>query len=138
MDAPDQLLRRDSGGCGPALCTSGKGTTRDGTTMRPGEACISCHSTRFSAPTFWISGTIYPTGREQNDCKGVAAGATVKITDANNVVYNVPVNSAGNFMLEDNQAPKFAAPYNAEVIVSGKSRPMGDRTRFLSPWASDG
>lgn len=110
---------------GPALCTSGKGSTRNGTTMRPGEACIACHETKFGAPTLWVAGTLYPTGREQTDCKGVGAiGATVKITDANNAVYNLPVNSAGNFFLEDVQAPKFKGPYTAEVIVGSDSRKM--------------
>ncbi len=108
----------------PAACTNGKGSTRNGQSMRPGEACIACHATRFGAPTFWVAGTLYATGRETVDCKGVAGGATVKITDANNAVYNLPVNSAGNFMLEDAQAPKFKAPYTAEVIVGSGSRKM--------------
>lgn len=109
---------------GPALCTSGKGSTRNGTTMRPGEACIACHATKFGAPTFWVAGTLYPTGREQTDCKGVPAGATVRITDANSVVYNLPVNSAGNFFLDDFNTPNFKAPYAAEVIVGNDSRKM--------------
>ncbi len=110
---------------GPAVCTKGAGSTRNGTTMRPGEACIACHASKFDAPTFWVAGTLYPTGRETNDCKGVAGGATVKITDANNAVYNLPVNSAGNFYLADVQAPNFKAPYKAEVHVGSDVRAMG-------------
>jgi mono/diheme cytochrome c family protein len=110
---------------GPAVCTNGAGTTRKGSTMRPGEACIACHAKEFDAPTFWVAGTLYPTGRERMDCKGVAAGATVKITDANNAVYNLAVNSAGNFYLDAAKAPNFKGPYKAEVIVGSDVRAMG-------------
>lgn len=106
---------------GPAQCTKGAGTTKRGSTMRPGENCLQsgCH-----AGDFVIAGTLFPTGREKNDCNGVAGGATVKVTDANSKLYSLPVNSAGNFYLSRFSALGFKTPYTVEVVVGSDSRKM--------------
>lgn len=100
------------------VCTSGSTWTQrqgENERMRPGEACIACHSTEPDAPTFAVAGTIYPTKHEPNDCSGVAGTAsniTVVITDASGTEHRLAVNSAGNFMLETGT---FATPYTARV-----------------------
>ena len=108
-----------------SVCTSKK--TWNGTAnqnMRPGLACIYCHSMESDAPKFIIAGTVYPTLHEPGDCNGsnAAGAAVVVITDANGVDHNITVNSAGNFMLENVAIP---LPYNARVQVGSATRSMG-------------
>ena len=109
---------------GPPTCSSGaywrSGT---GSSMRPGEACIACHS-RGDGPIFAIAGTAYPTGHEYDDCYGTAAqGATVTVTDNNNVSRSFTVNSAGNFSGSASSGwPAF--PITAKITFGGKTRVM--------------
>jgi hypothetical protein len=106
----------------PQTCTSGtfwqSGT---GPTMRPGEACISCHSSS-GGPRLAVAGTVYPTGHEPNDCNGAGnAGVVVVITDASGQEHELAVNQAGNFTLSGT----LAFPYTARVVAGGASRAMG-------------
>lgn len=108
-----------------SICTS-KTTWRAGEnqTMRPGEACINCHSSNPEAPTFVVAGTVYPTAHEPADCNGSNSNGTAKviITDATGMEHSVTVNSAGNFMLQGASIP---LPYNARVEVGTMTRAMG-------------
>lgn len=106
-------------------CTSGSaGTRREGPTMRPGDTCIHCHADEGEGPSFEAAGTVYPTLREPTPCaapSSAVAGATVELTDANGRTYSLPVNSAGNFYLEDS---RFTPPYSARVLSGGRVRVM--------------
>ncbi len=117
-----------SAASGPAVCTSGQ-TWRgeEGRGMNPGEACISCHSSRRGdegGPLFTIAGTVYATAHEPNMCiggTGAAAGATVVVTDANGTNYRLPVGSSGNFTYQGT----IATPYKAKVVgANGSVRAM--------------
>jgi hypothetical protein len=108
---------------GPTVCTSG--TTwngQDGTSMRPGEACNACHSTR-GVRTFAIAGTVYATAHEPNDCNGTNAAPQVVITDKNGVVTKISVDSVGNFAWSGS----LATPYTASVVYGGKTRAMASK-----------
>lgn len=90
--------------------------------MRPGEACVSCHSRQGEGPRYSIAGTLYPTGHEPDDCNGVTtdSGAVVVITDANGMEFQLSVNSAGNFSSGQN----IATPYTAKVVTASGERQM--------------
>lgn len=108
----------------PPTCTSGTfWTTGESETMRPGEACVSCHATQRDAPTFAVAGTLYPTGHEPNDCNGAGpqTGAVVVITDAQGTEHRLNVNQAGNFILE---GVTLALPYTAKVVIGAAERAM--------------
>ena len=113
---------------GPPTCTSNSYWTQGNegsSTMHPGRACIACHQTTGGeAPTFAIAGTAYPTGHEYDDCYGTAAqGATVTVTDKNNVSRSFTVNSAGNFYGSAGGGwPAF--PIRAQITLGGKTRAM--------------
>ncbi len=114
-------------------CTSARtwtGGNRGSVSMRPGEACISCHTRLFEGPPFEIAGTVYPTGHEPADCNGLVSTTTdpveIEVTDANAVVYHLFSSfggrgTAGNFWLQD---PGFAPPYTARVLYQGRERRM--------------
>ncbi len=105
----------------PPTCTSGVyWNGEEGSHMAPGEACIACHLQSREAPRFSIAGTVYATGHEPNDCDGTASAPSVVITDANNAVYTLAVNSAGNFSTQT----VMAFPIKAEVHYNGKVRAM--------------
>jgi hypothetical protein len=103
-------------------CTSGQyWSNGEGPTMRPGEACISCHSVS-GGPQLAVAGTVYPTGHEPDDCNGAGdSSAVVTITDANGQQHELPVNQAGNFTLSST----LALPYTARVVVGAAERAMG-------------
>jgi mono/diheme cytochrome c family protein len=110
-------------------CTSGVSWTPqqgESVLMRPGESCIACHSLNSEAPTFAIAGTVYPALHDANDCNGSASTSataiTVVITDADGTDHVLPVNSAGNFMLETSSIP---TPYQARVEVGTLQSAMG-------------
>jgi hypothetical protein len=100
---------------GPLLCSSGKMYTGGhGSTMRPGDNCLSCHG-------FKIAGTVYATEHEPLFCDGVnVAGATVVVTGANGVVTTIPINNVGNF----DSNTTIAAPFRAKVVYDGGERDM--------------
>ena len=108
-------------GSGNGACSSGKFWTGGGgddngsPLMHPGSDCIGCHAGG-EGPAFVVAGTVYPTLIEANDCYGTR-GATVEITDANGAKYSLPTNDAGNFYLRPIDAPGFAFPFSAKVVV---------------------
>jgi len=109
---------------GPPTCTSGTYWTQgEDSNMRPGEACIACHS-RGEGPRFAIAGTAYPTGHEYDDCNGSAAqGAVVSVTDSAGTTHTFTVNSAGNFSGNPSGTwPVF--PIRAQISFDGKTRMM--------------
>jgi len=109
----------------PAQCSSGRTWTmgdEGSPSMQPGAACIACHNTDFEAPRLPIAGTVYPTGHEPDQCYGAPGGATVVITGANNRVFNLPVNGAGNFYMEPTSELVF--PITAKVVANGMERAM--------------
>lgn len=115
---------------GPVMCSSGTfwdpedddGSPR----MFPGRACIDCHTREDDddAPSFSVAGTVYPTGREPNDCNGVQGlnDVQVVITDALGRVYTLEPNRAGNFFLERQSSAPFAYPYTARVVSGGGAK----------------
>lgn len=114
---------------GPVTCSSGvywedddDGSPR----MFPGRACIDCHTREDDddAPGFSVAGTVYPTGREPNDCNGVQGlnDVQVVITDALGRVYTLAPNRAGNFFLERESSTPFAYPYTAKVVSGGGAK----------------
>lgn len=107
----------------PIACTNGLWAGSNGSTMRPGEACLGsrCHSGSFA-----IGGTVFPTAHEKIDCYGVngsVAGATVVVTDANNRQSTLSVNSAGNFYTQT----RVTAPFSVKVVAAGKTRAMSTK-----------
>jgi hypothetical protein len=120
----------DAGGAGggtniyntPTVCTSKttwNGGNEGSSRMRPGGACITCHTMR-GGPAYNVAGTVYPTAHEPNDCNGVNGGVTVVVTDANGVVTNLTVNTVGNF----SSRAKIAAPFHVKVTSGAKERVM--------------
>jgi hypothetical protein len=110
----------------PVVCTSMQtwtGGNRESPLMRPGGACISCHQAEGEGPLFAVSGTVFPSAHEPDDCNGIASalGAQVVVTEANGTVHTLAANNAGNFYLE---ARAFAYPYQAKVVFAGKERVM--------------
>ncbi len=99
--------------------------------MHPGLACDACHSgsrrgEEEEGPRFAIAGTVYPSGHEPDDCFGVPS-ILVQVTDANDQVVELHTNSAGNFMLESEEAPpNFAPPYLVKVVSE-----LGERTMAM-------
>jgi hypothetical protein len=110
----------------PLVCSSTKlwtGGNRESPLMRPGGACISCHTREGEGPLFAIAGTLFPTAHETDDCNGVpsAAAAQVIVTEANGTSHTLTANDAGNFFL---QVRSFAFPYTAKVVHQGRERAM--------------
>ncbi len=105
----------------PQTCTNGMSTVTYGSqSMRPGEACIACHTKDFG-PGFAIAGTVYPTAHEPNDCKGAGiTTASIIITDKNNASQTLHPNSAGNFFSQT----AIAAPYTVKLTYQGRERDM--------------
>ncbi len=105
-------------------CSSGTYWTRgENDRMRPGEACIACHTAENEGPRYAIAGTLYPTGHEPDDCNGIsgqASGAKVVITDANGEEHELTPNTAGNFFYNGN----LAKPYTAKVVTDAGERLM--------------
>ena len=87
--------------------------------MRPGGACITCHTMR-GGPNYTVAGTVYPTAHEPNDCNGVNGALTVVVTDKNGVVTNIAVNTVGNF----SSRTAIAAPFTVKVTNGTKTRAM--------------
>ena len=107
-----------SGGSTPVVCTSGMTWTGgNGSAMRPGNACKSCHG------NFSIAGTIYPTEHEPNNCDGVnsSSGVKVVITGSNGTKLTLTPSSAGNFY----STAKISTPYTVTLTGNGTAtRPM--------------
>lgn len=106
----------------PTVCTSNttwKGGNDGSSRMKPGGACITCHSMQ-GGPSYDVAGTVYPTAHEPNDCNGVNGAMSVVVTDKNGVVTTLAVNTAGNFSSRGN----IAAPFTVKVVSGGKERAM--------------
>ncbi len=106
---------------GPPGCTSGTywtGGNRESPRMHPGLACIDCH--RREGPAFHVAGTVFPQGRDVDDCNGIStsAGVTVEVTDATGRLYRLTPNASGNFYLNRTSSNPFTFPYTARVIDS--------------------
>ncbi len=104
------------------VCTSGEhwlGGASD--LMHPGMACLTCHQGN-EGPDVAAAGTVYPTPHEPDDCHGASdeTGATVVITGSDGVEHVIPINPAGNFLLE----ASLALPYRAKVVHQGRERVM--------------
>jgi hypothetical protein len=112
-----------AGGSQSAACLGTMWTRGESATMRPGEACISCHSQNPEAPVFEIAGTVYSSPGQPNDCSGSNSGGTavVVITDAQGKDYRLAVNQVGNFLLETAPIP---TPFHARVEVGSLVRSM--------------
>jgi hypothetical protein len=115
----------------PVQCSSGTHWTSGNTgsaDMQPGSSCNTCHVVGGSASgkTWDISGTVYPTAHEPDDCNGTSvSGVTIVITDAKGVATSLPVNAVGNFNHADLFGfAKIATPYTAKVVSGGKERVM--------------
>jgi hypothetical protein len=98
--------------------------------MRPGAACIGCHSSDPEAPRFTIAGTLYPTGHEPNDCAGTrgVAGTQIVVTDAKKAVVNLTPNASGNFFYRG----AISFPIQVKVVSGTLERTMG-----LTPTTGD-
>lgn len=109
----------------PITCTSStyRRSEEESPTMKPGGACISCHTSSGEGPRYQIAGTVYPTAHEPDDCSGVdgsANGAQVIVVDATGAEIVLSVNSAGNFYSRET----IAFPYHAKVVQDGQERAM--------------
>lgn len=109
------------------VCTSKKnwtGGNEEDPRMHPGVACIDCHTSMDEGPDLLVAGTVYPTGHEPDDCYG-SASILVHVTDASDRTVELRTNSAGNFLLEDGEAPAgFGPPYRVEVVSDVGTRAM--------------
>lgn len=127
-----------------AVCTSDtywtEGNNGSGL-MHPGGACISCHTSK-NGPVLLFGGTVYPTGHEPIDCNGsnvdtsvtVEAGAEgganagvpirVVVTDSDQQVFTMSVNSAGNFFLLSGTSNPPVMPYTVKVVAGSLERDM--------------
>lgn len=115
----------------PVQCSSGTHWTQGDSKsdkMKPGYACRACHAVGGSASgkSFDVSGTVYATAHEPDDCNGVnVSGATIVITDANGQTSSLAVNSAGNFYHNDLIGfLKIPTPFRVKVVYNGKQRAM--------------
>ena len=109
----------------PTVCTSGVTSTVDeGPTMRPGEACLTCHggSGGGEAPLFTLAGTVYPTAHEPNDCVGAVngGGSVVTVLDAAGRTITMTPNAVGNFYY----AGAVTFPVTARITRNGLARSM--------------
>ncbi len=109
----------------PTVCTSGSNWSFGNhglASMRPGGACIDCHSRSFEGPRYTFAGTLYPTAHEPNDCNGVSGGAaTIIVEDSGGHTYTMTPNGAGNFGARVSGA---VMPYVARVVFDGRERAM--------------
>ena len=115
----------------PAQCTSmTNSTVKEGSLMKPGEACIKCHVANADPDQqLSIGGTAYATPHEPNNCiakveTGPAINtAVVEITDKNGGVISLNVDSVGNFSRKLS-AGAVATPYTAKIKYNGLERVM--------------
>jgi len=111
----------------PVMCSSGTMWTRGNhgsQSMRPGMACISCHTQtgqQFEIP-FTIAGTVYPSAHEPDNCNGSSgsSGVTVEIVGADGRSQTITPNGVGNFFSESS----VALPLTAVVHYQGRTRAM--------------
>lgn len=110
------------GGDAGAFCTSGVLWNQANTPsplMNPGLACNACHQIS-GGPNLRIGGTVYTALNEKDLCYG-KPNLIVRVTAADGKQFDLPVNNAGNFLL-DKMNPK--PPFKAMVIDGQKTRAM--------------
>jgi len=112
--------------------------------MFPGRDCVGCHIDN-DGPPLAIGGTVYPyviypkeavaTMQSGIDCFG-QPGIHVEITDANDQVFDLITNEAGNFYVEGNP-DDFAKPFSARLKdwdpgdgTPPKTSPMGTHPMY--------
>jgi len=108
----------------PTVCTSGNYWTRGNRgswDMRPGGACIDCHSRSREGPLFDVGGTVYPSAHEPDDCNGTGSGITVVITDSTGWSLTLVPTASGNF---GERRTGLIMPYTAKVMRNGLERAM--------------
>lgn len=112
----------------PVVCTSGTKWTRgdrESPLMHPGVPCIECHERKGEGPIYTVSGTVYATAHEPDDCNGASSASTkVVITGADGKTTTLALNQAGNFFSRS----RIAMPYRAKVVTGDKVREMKDPT----------
>jgi cytochrome c553 len=92
--------------------------------MHPGRDCVACHDRAKEGPDpYVVSGTVFHKLAERNDCFGVGS-VTVLIKDSKGKTYTLPSNEAGNFWLEQDEAPGFSPPFSASIRFGGVERSM--------------
>ncbi len=98
-------------------CTSNQFYTgSEGSSMRPGVACESCHTHQSGEKQIAFGGTVYPTAHEPDTCVG-QNGATIVVTDANGAQHTATANANGNFHV---MGAGLAFPIHAEIHANGK------------------
>jgi len=115
------------------------GGDEESSLMHPGVACISCHSmpdpedgeAEDYGPLLLLAGTVYPTAHEPDDCNGIdgpaLADTWVEVKSDNGQTVKLSVNSAGNFLIdEDDIETGFPPPYSVKVVSAGLERVMAD------------
>lgn len=124
------------------VCFSGKqwvGERRGHPEMYPGRDCVGCHLDN-DGPPLAIGGTIYPYVirapeifqlQSGTDCFGIE-GIKVVITDANEQVFELTTNRAGNFFVEGNP-DDFAKPFNARVEFENAEGTIQSSPMFTVP-----
>ena len=110
-------------GTAPTTCTSNLTWSFGDSTagMNPGEACISCHTTRNRGPRDGFMGNVYPTLHEQPLCvvSNIPSGLSVQILDMSGAVrqtFSIGTFSNGNFRGGTAGNP---SPYRARVMLNG-------------------
>jgi len=107
-----------AGACASAQWWSHSGMYASGD-MHPGHDCLGCHA-QAGGPGFTFAGTVYPTLRDPDDCRGVP-GVTVEILDHDGVAIDRTVsNEAGNFVLRQGGV----GPFRARLSYQGRTREM--------------
>jgi len=96
---------------------------KDSPLMTPGKSCVQCHlevNDDHHAPFYKFAGTVMKTLHEGDDCRG-ATELDVILTDVNDREWRLPVNSAGNFLLDPKN--EVALPYTARIVdAAGNER----------------
>lgn len=118
-DVPEALVADDS-------CASGLGWSQENggsELMHPGGDCIQCHGEQGVGPTYEVAGTVYANLTEEDDCAGLE-GAVIEITDADQRVFRMTTNAAGNFFMSPEEAQDIRYPARVKAIYDGRENPM--------------
>ncbi|MEM6994428.1 MAG: hypothetical protein AAF721_28190, partial [Myxococcota bacterium] len=105
--------------------------------MNPGRPCVGCHEdpTAFGieadeeTPATPVGGTLFPTAHEPDDCYGVdgtVEDVYIELSHDDGDVLTIPVNAAGNFLLEPGDVEGFEPPYRVRVVRGELQRVMVD------------
>jgi hypothetical protein len=114
--------------CLAALCGC---IPNDGPAMRPGDDCLSCHSSspstttggrggHHASPAWSVAGTVF----QANDLASGYEGAEVQITDANGWSFSLRTNEAGNFYSAESPTFPLHVCINANGTVSCQQGPV--------------